>query len=220
LDQHDLNQQWEQAYQDFETPAQEIRKFKKRLKKLKVTENLKTSQIIDLFCGRGNGICALEELGFQNISGVDLSADLISKYTGQATMRVGDCRNIPFPDNSFDIAIVQGGLHHLISIPNDLEKTMTEAHRLLKPGGQFYIVEPWNTFFLKLLHLVVLDTVIFSSMVPKLNAFKTMVDLEKDTYFPWLNNPELIRSTINQFFHVRFCEIGWGKIFLHLEKTN
>jgi hypothetical protein len=77
LEQSDLNRKWEQAYQNFETPAQEILKFKKRLQKLYVTANPKDSKIIDLFCGRGNGICALEELGFQDISGVDMSGDLI-----------------------------------------------------------------------------------------------------------------------------------------------
>jgi ubiquinone/menaquinone biosynthesis C-methylase UbiE len=135
-------------------------------------------------------------------------------------MRVGDCRDIPFSDDSFDIAIVQGGLHHLISIPDDLTRTMAEVHRILKPNGQFFIVEPWNTFFLKLLHFVVLDFALFNAFVPKLDAFKTMVDIEKDTYFPWLNHPDLIRSTIGQSFQVRLCQIGWGKIFLHLEKAN
>ena len=53
---------WEAAYLRFETPEQEIQKFLKRLRKLGAGEWPSGAKIVELFCGRGNGLHALERL--------------------------------------------------------------------------------------------------------------------------------------------------------------
>lgn len=104
---------WETAYARFETPAQEIRKFTRRLTKLGVAHWSRRAEIVELCCGRGNGLHALNQLGFTRLAGVDLSASLVRQYEGPATLYVCDCRQLPFDTQSKDIVIVQGGLHHL-----------------------------------------------------------------------------------------------------------
>ena len=140
---------WEAAYLRFETPEQEIRKFIGRLENLGAREWPRDAEIVELFCGRGNGLHALERLGFSHIEGVDLSPRLLAQYRGAATCSEGDCRNLSFPDQSKDVLIVQGGLHHLPVLPDDLEQTIAEMHRVLKQNGRVMVVEPWRTPFLE-----------------------------------------------------------------------
>src|ERR1700682_5822683 len=75
---------WEAAYLRFETPEEEIRKFTERLRRLGASEWARDANVVELFCGRGNGLHALARLGFRNIEGVDLSPRLLAEYTGEA----------------------------------------------------------------------------------------------------------------------------------------
>ena len=143
---------WEQAYRRFETPQEEIRKFTRRLKTMGFHGLRKDLAVVELFCGRGNGLMTLSRMGFSRIEGVDLSSVLLSQYVGPAKCHVADCRTLPFEDNSKDIVVVQGGLHHLQSIPGDLHRCLSEIHRVLRPEGQIFIVEPWLTPFLSAVH--------------------------------------------------------------------
>src|SRR6185436_11411019 len=112
------------------------------------------SEIAELFCGRGSGLQALSRLGFANLTGIDLSPRLIAQYQGPARCIVADCRQVPLPEQSFDAIIIQGGLHHLFQLPDDLELTLREARRLLRNQGRIVIVEPWLTPFLSIVHSV------------------------------------------------------------------
>src|SRR6202140_4136078 len=134
---------WETAYLRFETPEEEIRKFTERLRKMGVSEWPRESNVVELFWGRGNGLHALARLGFRSLEGVDLSPRLLAEYTGEARCTAGDCRELPFADRSKDAAIVQGGLHHLPVLPDDLESVFAELRRVLRPGGRGGLVEPW-----------------------------------------------------------------------------
>ena len=117
---------WEAAYQQFESPEAEIRKFRKRLRSLGAAQWPRESRILELCCGRGNGLTALASLGFTSLNGVDLSEELLQRYDGTANLYVGDCRDLKLADRSIDIVIVQGGLHHLPDLPGDLR---TDASR-------------------------------------------------------------------------------------------
>lgn len=46
---------WEAAYERFETPTQERRKFRARYRRLGVASFPRDWKILELFCGRGNG---------------------------------------------------------------------------------------------------------------------------------------------------------------------
>src|SRR2546425_9145172 len=116
----------EVAYLRFETPEQKIRKFIARLNHLGAPHWPRNAEIVELFCGRGNGLNALERLGFTHIEGVDLSPRLITQYRGSAKCFVGDCRQLPFADRSKDMLSVQGGLHHLTALPEDLEEAFSK----------------------------------------------------------------------------------------------
>ena len=205
------SQPWEEAYARFETPEQEIAKFKRRLRTLGASEWPVDSAIVELFCGRGGGLRALEQLGFTKLEGVDLSAALLDQYAGPAQCYVCDCRALPFDARSKDLVIVQGGLHHLPNLTPDLGRTIDEIHRVLRPSGKLVIVEPWDTTFLRFVHFMC-EQPAARRMSGKLDALATMIAHERETYTSWLTQPTVVLAELQRRFTAQRLRIGWGKL--------
>jgi SAM-dependent methyltransferase len=201
---------WEAAYLRFETPEQETQKFVSRLRKLGVDQWPPDAKIVELFCGRGNGLNALELLGFTCLEGVDLSPRLIAQYQGAAKCFLADCRQLPFADRSKDILIVQGGLHHLPALPEDLEQTFAQMRRVLRKEGRVVFVEPWLTPFLKFVHAVS-ESPLARRLSNKLDALATMIQFERRTYGQWLTQPEIITQLARKHFVPLHESFAWGK---------
>jgi ubiquinone/menaquinone biosynthesis C-methylase UbiE len=206
----DLSGPWEAAYLRFETPQQEIRKFIARLNRLGATQWPRDAEIVELFCGRGNGLTALERLGFARIEGVDLSARLVAQYQGPAKCIVADCRKLPFAARSKDVLIVQGGLHHLPALPDDLEQTFSEMQRVLRNDGCAVLLEPWLTPFLRFVHAVS-ENRIARRLSNRLDALATMIQFERRTYEQWLGQPTLIQKIAHAHFVPVHESFAWGK---------
>lgn len=101
-------------------------------------------KVLDFGCGNGeNGIHAVR-CGADSI-GIDISpegvanANLNARQAGVADhcrFEVMDGENMAFPDNTFDLGVEYGALHHV-----DLVKAMAELRRVLKPDGEMICVE-------------------------------------------------------------------------------
>ena len=202
---------WEEAYGRFETPREEIAKFRNRLLKLGARKWDRNLRFVELFCGPGNGLHALASLGFEHIEGLDLSEALLAKYQGAAKTYVCDCRSLPFESHSRDVVIVQGGLHHLPQLPDDLDLTLAEMRRILRPNGFAVIIEPWETPFLRLVHAMCRSRIARHSW-QKLDALAAMIENERTTYEQWLSQPQVILTSLNTFFPTHTTQIAWGKI--------
>jgi ubiquinone/menaquinone biosynthesis C-methylase UbiE len=201
---------WEAAYLRFETPEQEIQKFIARLNRLGAKQWPRETEIVELFCGRGNGLCALERLGFKHLEGVDLSPRLVAQYRGPAKCIVSDCRQLPFADRSKDVLIVQGGLHHLTTLPEDLDRSFSEMRRVLRKDGRVVFVEPWLTPFLKFVHAISGNSVA-RRLSNKIDALATMIQFERRTYHQWLSQPDLIQKIARVHFVPVHESVAWGK---------
>lgn len=85
---------------------------------------------------------ALKTKGFQ-ITTVDKPTDISSKLSSSLGLEVVGCDiekdKLPFPDNSFDIILLNEVFEHLRI---DLIFTMQEIHRVLKPGGKLWLSTP------------------------------------------------------------------------------
>lgn len=203
--------EWEAAYKRFETEEQEVRKFIRRLRRFGVQDRPKSDRIVELFCGRGGGLVALQRLGFINLEGVDLSESLLSEYRGPATLHLADCRDLPLEQDAYDVGIVQGGLHHLPQLPADLQAVLEQVRRILKPEGTFYIVEPWSTPFLRFVHAVV-ERPWVRKVYAKGDALAAMTDRERETYERWLGQPEPLLTLLQQYFDPVHLKTAWGKL--------
>jgi len=58
-------------------------------------------------------------------------------YNDQIARICGDAENLPFPDNSFDYYTISYGIRNVTHI----NKALSEAYRVLKPGGKFMCLE-------------------------------------------------------------------------------
>jgi len=202
---------WEAAYRQFESPEAEVHKFRRRLRWLGAGDWPRSARIVELFCGRGNGLVALERLGFRGLEGVDLSESLLREYRGCATCYLADCRALPFPDASRDIVTVHGGFHHLSCLPEDLDRVLSEARRVLVADGLLAFVEPWRTPFLSLVHAVA-DRPLACRVWGKLDALAMMIRREAVTYRQWLERPETILNVVAEHFATVQTRVAWGKI--------
>ena len=151
------------------------------------------------------------QVGFDRLSGVDLSEDLLRSYRGPARLYLGDCRDLKLPEYSLDVVVVQGGLHHLPDPIGDLDRTLVGVRRVLRPRGRLVVVEPWSTPFLSLVHAVSRIGV-GRRLWRKLDAFATMVEREGDTYFRWLSKPEPILDLLRSHFVPEREEFSRGKL--------
>ncbi|MFA5258353.1 MAG: methyltransferase domain-containing protein [Opitutales bacterium] len=203
---------WEAAYARFETPADERLKFRRRLCALGIDGLPRNLRVADLFCGRGSNLDVLEELGFTNLIGVDLSPALLRQHKGRAKLFVGDCRDLKLPDASVNLILVQGGLHHLPLLPQDLEQCFAEISRVLSPEGLVAFVEPALTPFLRLVHLCCRNALL-RKLSPRLDALAVMIEHERETYFNWLSRPDEIRELAARHFDMILNRTQYGKWF-------
>jgi len=92
--------------------------------------------LLDAGCGTAPMLSLLvKEFPDKQYTGLDLTPEMIEvakkKNLPNTTLVVGDCENLPFEDNSFDIVINSQSFHHYPN-PQDF---FNSVYRVLKPGG-------------------------------------------------------------------------------------
>ena len=105
------------------------------------TRKLPYDRALELGCGTGFFLLNLIQAGVARRGSVtDLSPGMVKVATrnGQSLGldidgRVADAEGIPYDDNTFDLVVGHAVLHH---IP-DVELSLREVVRVLKPGGRF-----------------------------------------------------------------------------------
>lgn len=98
---------------------------------------------VDLGCGTG---AFTRHLGVfrLRLTGVDISAaciDLAKQKARGETYIVGNLMNLSFQNESVDIVVYSGVLHH-ITRRADRIRALQEAARILKPGGRLFAYDP------------------------------------------------------------------------------
>jgi ubiquinone/menaquinone biosynthesis C-methylase UbiE len=106
--------------------------------------------LLDLGCGTGF-IINLAKKYFTRLVGVDITQDMLTKVDkrgGHVELFQADTSDLSFlAADSFDVCTAYGFLHHLF----DLEPTLREAYRCLKPGGYFYSEQDPNFHYWQLM---------------------------------------------------------------------
>lgn len=90
-----------------------------------IAEICRNKKVVDIGCGYGANKAIVHSVGGEWVG--------VEPFEGGAHTVVADAENLPFEDNTFDVAIMDAVLEH---IP-DVGKAFSEVGRVLKPGGVF-----------------------------------------------------------------------------------
>ena len=98
-------------------------------------------RILDYGCGYGRTCAELASLGYQRVTGVDISERMIARGHAQfpeLDLRVQAGVALSFPPATFDVCIL---FAVLTCIPTDegQRSVITELGRVLRPGGTLYV---------------------------------------------------------------------------------
>jgi len=100
------------------------------------------SRVLDVGCGAGHTACLVAREFDARVDGIDLSPEMIARARQRAQdegladrveFQVGDIRQMPFADGTFDVALFQSVL---TPFPGDPVLAMREILRLVRPGGR------------------------------------------------------------------------------------
>ncbi|UOY07539.1 bifunctional demethylmenaquinone methyltransferase/2-methoxy-6-polyprenyl-1,4-benzoquinol methylase UbiE [Muricauda sp. SCSIO 64092] len=111
-----------------------------------IVSKSKPENILDIATGTGDLAINLQKSGAKSITGLDISPGMLEigrKKVGDKNldniieMVIGDSENLSFSDNTFDAVTVAFGVRNF----ENLERGLSEIHRVLKPKGKFVVLE-------------------------------------------------------------------------------
>lgn len=108
---------------------------------ISLIQNDNPQNVLDVGCGTGAMLEMIQEKYPEaNCTGADLSSSMIefaAKSHPHFTFCVADAIQLPFNDSSFDVVTNAISFHHY----TDPTRAVKEAYRVLKPGGQFLLMD-------------------------------------------------------------------------------
>ncbi len=96
-------------------------------------------RVLDAACGTGDLAIADLKAGASKVTGLDFSEEMLVRARRKAPLDWvrGDMLALPFADGTFDAATVGFGVRNVA----DLELSLRELRRVLRPGGRLAILE-------------------------------------------------------------------------------
>lgn len=111
---------------------------------------IQAGQVLELASGKGFNTLYLAErnrqVAFAGIELTPLHGELAqqqarSRSLGNVSFRIGDFQTLPFEAQQFDLLFVIEGLCHA----TDMRQALSEAWRVLKPGGRFIVFDGFRS---------------------------------------------------------------------------
>ncbi len=184
-----------------------------------LSKYLENKEVLDLGClVGGRGVAWYERYKLKSITGIDVSKDYIDasrkiakNKSINAEYKLAKGENLPFEDSSFDAILTFDVLEHV----QDLNKTLNECWRVLKPGGKMFLVFP--SYFQPIEHHLSLVTkmpfihYIFSGDTLVRAYYEIILERGKEADWYKRNSPNLLSwekgNTINGTTLRKFLKI-------------
>lgn len=100
------------------------------------------ARILEVGCNEGNQLCALHQMGFQRLYGIEIQDYALRKARARlenAQFALATAFEIPYPGHFFDVVFTSGVLIHIA--PTDLPKALCEIRRCSRKfiwGFEYY----------------------------------------------------------------------------------
>jgi ubiquinone/menaquinone biosynthesis C-methylase UbiE len=165
-------------------------------------------RLLDLGCGTGF-IINIAKKYVKEIDGVDVTEAMLTRVdrSGDVVIRLhlADSGSLSVTEGSYDVVTAYSFLHHLY----DIEPTLRNAAKALRPGGKFYVdLEP-NFYFWRAISDLnpngQYDSVVkreIESVVEKDSEIQERFRVDKDTF----NQAEYGKAFLGGFAHERLTE--------------
>jgi ubiquinone/menaquinone biosynthesis C-methylase UbiE len=103
------------------------------------------AKVLEVGCGPGYAIDLIyRKFGAASVDAFDLDPRMVARTQSRqekagrrSRLWVGNVRDIPVADSTYDAVFNFGSIHHVV----DWRASLDEIHRVLKPGGHFYCEE-------------------------------------------------------------------------------
>jgi ubiquinone/menaquinone biosynthesis C-methylase UbiE len=147
-------------------------------------------KVLELGCGAGYDayqFCC----GGADYTGIDIArenAERVKRYLGfygyVPKVIQADVENLPFEDESFEVAFSNGVLHHT----SDIEKSFREAYRVLGHKGAFYVIVYHKNSVFYLVALLLFEHILrFGFMKRGLKERLSMIEYTTSHELPLVN---------------------------------
>ena len=130
----------EEALAVIEAKARHARAVIDRLRR--VANIPKAARVLDIGSAQGYFLIECKRMGFDAVGvepytpAIDVSMSLASEMGVQIDVRRGDAQALPFDSGTFDIVHANSVIEHVA----DAREAFSEAYRVLKPGGVFWLL--------------------------------------------------------------------------------
>jgi demethylmenaquinone methyltransferase / 2-methoxy-6-polyprenyl-1,4-benzoquinol methylase len=179
--------------------------------------------ILDVATGTGDLAIAALKLHPEKIYGIDISSDMLNigrkkikqkKFQQKIELLEADSENLFFDDNKFDAITVAFGVRNF----EDLEKGLSEMHRVLKPGQIAAILEfskPNNKFIRSLYRFY--STKICPGIGKLISKDKAAYDYLHESVEEFPSGPEFVNILQQAGFNkVQWKPLTFGIVSIYL----
>lgn len=141
-----VEQHWTAKWRERDRPpdvSAVARREEYRLMKPYLDRLPRNSRVLDGGCGLGEWTVFLAAQGY-DVVGIDISADTVRRlreWFPSCAFTHGDLRHTDFAPESFNAYFSWGTFEHFEAGPGGC---ITEAHRILKPGGWLFVSVPFH----------------------------------------------------------------------------